>query len=463
MMLRPALLLLITLCAGSVSVRAELDPYGGWMDIKGKATGSFHIETIGGRPLLITPDGHGFVALGVNHFSAIKDHGEGEPDLFTTKYGGDWSRFAAEVLRQLDDWGLNTVDDSVKPLSEARPYLAAQTFARTAKYFGKPGETNACEFPDVFDPAVQARMEREAEQFCREHRDNKNLIAYYWTDTPTWDLHKTRTFRRTDWVSEIRALPAGSPGRKHYAAFLRERYEGDIARLNRAYELDAASFDAIEAADLRQLDLTRYEIERDDQDFLGLIASTYYGILGPAMRRHDPNHLVFGEKYLLGDLPPQVLAAAAPHLDAIAIQPGDGYLPIYTPGDVFPAAEIESLHRATGKPIFICDHQISFGTPRYPKSIWPYHQRADEADAAAATERFLREAFARPYILGYMRCQYIDRFSARRGASKLGLLRDDGSPYTELVDATRRANAAAKELVRKSALRGTSSKDGDLK
>ena len=39
----------------------ELDRYGGWMDVKGEATGSFHIETIQGRDILITPDGHGFV------------------------------------------------------------------------------------------------------------------------------------------------------------------------------------------------------------------------------------------------------------------------------------------------------------------------------------------------------------------------------------------------------------------
>jgi len=123
-----------------------------------------------------------------------------------------------------------------------------------------------------------------------------------------------------------------------------------------------------------------------------------------------------------------------------------------SPGDTYPAEEIESLHKLTGKPIFICDHQISFATERYPKAIWPYHQRANEADAAAATERFLREAFAQPYILGYMRCQYIDRFSTRRNAIKLGLLRDDGSPYSQLIDATRRGNQAVKETVRRAVL-----------
>jgi len=444
-----AALFIVILTHGARS--EELDAYGGWADIQGEATDAFHIEIVNGRHLLVTPDGHGFVALGVNHLGAVKSNGHDERDLFNQRYQDDWDKFAEEVLRQYKTWGFNTVDDTVKPLREARPYLAARNFVRTAKYYGKPGEKNLYEFPDVFDPAVKTQLERDVELFCKQHRDNKNLIAYYWTDTPTWDIHKTRRFRGTDWVSEIRRLPSRSPGRRRYTEFLRDRYEDDISRFRRAYDSRIESFDDLQKTDLGSLDLARYEIERDDQAFLGLIAETYYGIVGPAMRRHDPRHMVFGEKYLLGDMPPQVVRVAAPHLDAIAIQPGDGYIPIYTPGDTYPAEQIESLYKLTGKPIFICDHQISFATERYPKAIWPYHQRASEADAAAATERFLREAFARPYILGYMRCQYIDRFSTRRDAIKLGLLRDDGSPYAQLIDATRRGNQAVKEIVRKAA------------
>ena len=427
----------------------ELDRYGGWMDVKGEATGSFHIETIQGRDILITPDGHGFVALGINHINALESPGTNEADLFKSRYGGDWKRAAQDIKRQFKDWGFNSVGKGVGLLERELPYLAASSLVRTAKYYTEPGGKNPYKFPDVFDPAVKARLEGDVETFCKQHRDNPMLIAYYWTDTPTWDIHKTRVFRGTDWVSEIRTLPGQAPGKQRYLRFLRERYVDNIQRFNRAYALQMKSFDELADADLDQLDLKRYDIEQDDQVFLGLIATTYYGIVGTATRKHDPKHMVFGEKYLLGDQPVQVTSAAAPYLDALAVQPGDGYIPIYTPGDIYPAREIEALHRLVLKPIFICDHQISFATERYPKAIWPYHQRDNEADAAAATEQFLKEAFAQPYILGYMRCQYIDRFTERRNAIKLGLLRDDGSPYDKLVDASTRANATVKEMVRK--------------
>ena len=433
----------------------ELDQYGGWTDVKGQATGWFHIERLNGRDLLVTPDGHGFLPLGVNHLGAIRKAGKNEPDLLAERYSGNLDEFADEIARQYAKWGLNTVDDTVAPLMRRFPYLASRNFVKTAKYYTGPDGENPHDFPDVFDPAFADRIEQEAAAFCRKHRDNKNLIAYYWTDTPTWDLHKTRRFRQTDWVSEIRRLSTDSPGWQVYVSFLRKQYDNDIARFNRAYDLKVDGFDALTPDDVSSLDLTRYEIARDDGTFLGLIARTYYGIIGPAFRKYDPNHLVFGEKYLLGDLPLPVLAAATPHLDAIAIQPGDGYIPIYTPGDVYPEEEITPIVKASGKPVFICDHQVSFATERYPKSIWPYHQRPNEAEAAQATERFLLDAFSRPYLLGYMRCQYIDRYDERRGASKLGLVRDNGIPHADLVAATRRGGEAARRIVRDAVLQNS--------
>lgn len=135
---------------------------------------------------------------------------------------------------------------------------------------------------------------------------------------------------------------------------------------------------------------------------------------------------------------------AADHVDAIALQPGDGYIPIHTPADSHPAEEMEALHKLTGKPIIICDHQVSFATPRYLNSIRPYYQRANESEAAAATAQFIHGAMACDFIPGYVRRPYIDRYSQPRNANKLGLIRDDGSPSEIPVDAYRRANQVAR-------------------
>ena len=44
------------------------DQYGGLTKIRTKATGCYRVERIGGRWWLITPDGNGFISIGMNHF-----------------------------------------------------------------------------------------------------------------------------------------------------------------------------------------------------------------------------------------------------------------------------------------------------------------------------------------------------------------------------------------------------------
>ena len=425
-----------------------LDSYGGFKEITVEATGWFRVEKIRGRHVLVTPEGHPFVALGINHVASVDD---GKADgVFQKKYGGSWAQFGAELRRQMKEWGHNAVDEDLPP--EARkgmPYLASQMVARTSKYLSDPGGNNPYHFPDVFDPAIRGDLEQQVVNFCREHRENRYLIGYNWTDTPMWDLRKTRQFRGTDWVSEIRKLRSDAPGRRSYLEFVRKQYP-DIAAFNRAYGLTLNSLDDLNGFDFGLLDLKRYEVFRDDEAFLGLIAQTYYKFVGEAARRTDPNHLIFGEKYLMGDHPDVVLEAGLPYIDVLAAQPGDGYIPIYVPGDVFPKAEMEELYEQTGKPIFICDHQISFATHDYPVATWPYHQHPNERSAAEATYRFLTEAFERPYLIGYMRCQYLNHYSQRRAGMKQGYFREDGSPYELLLRKAVRANHEVRESVRSS-------------
>lgn len=125
-------------------------------------------------------------------------------------------RLQCERWQNYENWGMNTVDNTVALLRESRPYFAATNFAKTAKYYGNRGQANLYEFPDVFGGGLIRLMEQAVAEFCSNHAHNKNLIAYYWTDTPTWDLHKTRRFRDTDWVSQIRRLPAEAPGRSDF-------------------------------------------------------------------------------------------------------------------------------------------------------------------------------------------------------------------------------------------------------
>jgi hypothetical protein len=242
-------------------------------------------------------------------------------------------------------------------------------------------------YPDFFDPEWQGHARERIREMVEAERGNPNLIGYYWTDTPLWHLEKARRERGTDWVSSIRQLPDTSPGNKRYQQFLSESGS-----------------------------------ESGDEAFLQIIARQFYKVLGEETRRLDPRGIIFGERYNFNDCGEVVIKEALPWIDAIAFQPG---------GALFDGKLLDHLHVISGKPILLCDHQISFPTPRFPKTMW--QQLPTQEAVGKAHARYLEEAFAKPYILGYHRCQFIDRYIPSQGILKQGLLREDGSPYEELV------------------------------
>jgi hypothetical protein len=59
------------------------------------------------------------------------------------------------------------------------------------------------------------------------------------------------------------------------------------------------------------------------------IADAYYRVAAEAIRRHDPDHLILGDRYgMRAGVPDQVLDAAAPHVGVLSVQlfprPGTG-------------------------------------------------------------------------------------------------------------------------------------------
>jgi len=81
---------------------------------------------------------------------------------------------------------------------------------------------------------------------------------------------------------------------------------------------------------------------------------------------------VFGDRYLLDDLPTEVLEEAIPWIDVVAVQPS---------GARFERDAFERIYRIARKPILISDHAWS----------------------SRAYDDYLAEAFERSYIVGYHR------------------------------------------------------------
>jgi len=139
-----------------------------------------------------------------------------------------------------------------------------------------------------------------------------------------------------------------------------------------------------------------------------------------------------------------VLKAAAKYVDVISIQPG----PEKGPGPGTGKAErkfntegFENLFLTTGKPIIICDHTVSFYTKEYPVTLW--HQFASQQLAGDAQTNYIMQAAKTPYIVGYLKCQYLNVYDPRRGLLKQGLLSENGKMHQPYADLIKQANAEA--------------------
>ncbi len=432
--LLPVLLSCMLVCLDGLRAADYFSP----APIRFQATGFFRLATTQGRDHLVTPDGRAYVALGVNHIGALQ---QDTPGSVTVRGNPAWETYWDQTLRaRFADWNFTTLGYGAPTALRAKaPWFGTITVARIEKHRSEPKPTSrdGYEFPDVFDPAWEAAIQEDFAREVAPWRDDPLLVGWFWTDTPTWDVLRTRALRGTDWVSAMRALPAGRPGREAYAAFLAARYANRLADLNSFYGLSFGSLATLRDADLRHVAVGRHVVQEDDQAFLGVIARRYYEVTGKAQRQADPNHLVFGDRYLAGDHPEKVLQAVKPWIDAVAVQPGDRYSPLYPPSTEFPDAEIEALHTVTGRPVLICDHAISFPTAAHPLTI--FEQMPDEVSAAKATRSFLAAAFAKPWMLGYLRCQYIDRPAGFGRGLRQGLLQGDGTPRERIVGVYREA------------------------
>ncbi|OUX37893.1 MAG: hypothetical protein CBE26_02270 [Kiritimatiellaceae bacterium TMED266] len=346
---------------------------------------TFRLAELNGRSCLVQADGSPFFSLGINHIQNLTQREDVIDPVNACK----------QVFENLITWGFNTAGyGSPEPLTNLMPYFAPIYLTKNANYHSD----KEFMYPDVFDPAVQERFREIIRYEIGKHDGNPNLIGYYWTDTPQWNLERARKTRETDWVSALRSLPDHAPGKKRYEAF-------------------------------------RKESGATDDAFLRLIARELYRVVGEETRRLAPETLVFGERYLANDHPACVIEEALPYIDVLSIQPG---------GAVFPADYFDQLFETYQLPIIICDHQCSFPTAAYAKTMW--QQMASEDAAGMAYSAYLDEAVRKPYILGYQRCQYIDVYEEHLGVLKQGMLQGNQAPYRTLVEYVSNANQRVMKL-----------------
>ena len=399
----------------------------------------FSVAEQDGRWWVIRPDGEPMVILSANH-----SHQLAFPQVvqrFSKHHGEDWpDRLPHKLAEDLASWGFNATAGGTATYE--LPFIVKSEVLATSFW-----QTTGFAYVDLFDEAVKEDI-REKMRELAEPRDHPNLIGYALTDCPRWDIDISRRLHNKDWISFFRSLPADTAGKKRYVQFLKERYKDRLDWLNHTYRQQAMSFEDLLKSNFEGLRVYEPDVRRDDEDFLGIIARTYYQLTCGTLREIDPDRLLFGDKYKLGDHPEVVLREAAKWIDIISVQHGNGVggQPRTLPEREFEEKyfydqHYEELHAITGKPIWISDHQIAHPHPDFDGTQWVTAYSAEEA--LQLTRHFMEAAFAKPYLIGYGRCQTIDWPKPQPDGEtwvKRGLYSISGEPFSKYNEGIRSLN-----------------------
>ena len=403
----------------------------------------FHLTEDGGVWTLRTPAGEPFLMRGVNHYG----DGSGMPWDLTEEYGTR-EAWRTSLPGRLRDWGFNYLPPSVgptaiNPKTVDGPGSGAKLVTRTPEwppehfaaldmpftymlayprqYMSGPG------LPDVFGEEFAAGVEEVCARVCGTLKNEPDLIGYHLSHNPPWH---PRTGSFDTWIDDITG--PGTAGRRAWVRLMRRIY-GTIDRWRAVYGVPIDSFDDIETLDrpLQGYINTREHL-RDREAFMARICEKWYSTYHAAVRRHDPHHLILGDRNTLHlqPLPAWAVRTMRPYIDVLSVN-------VMGPKPV----QLELLEQVTRHwdgPILIADGGagVYHGEPR--KSGWAARDLAEyEAVYAGQVELSVDH----PQVIGFAWCGFYETPAPSNRGGIVDVA--TGEPIPGRIDVVKRWNEVA--------------------
>lgn len=328
-----------------------LDEYGGLLSIKSEETGFFRLEKFRGRWWFITPKGHPFLSIGVNHADYKEDDSDGFV-RFVVRYlrdwgfntigwsqelvGGRWAD-AKSILRHSPEWSYHQFQTAGLPYVYNFQFSEIESFNRNPKY------------PDVFSEEFAEWVDYLARSICVDMSDESLLLGY--ADVP------------------VPAIAANRPG---------SWAEG--------------------------LDLEKVE----DRAKLEKIIRQYFKVTIEAIRRYDRNHLIFGPRFdRPSGTPDWIIEIAGEYFDVLLCNR-------FITSEIV-EKDLAQWHNLSGRPILISDQAYLASTellkvgPKAPSYVPNQRARGE------AYQRFAEQAIKLPYIVGVHWCGFLENRVRKSG------------------------------------------------
>ena len=178
--------------------------------------------------------------------------------------------------------------------------------------------------------------------------------------------------------------------------------------------------------------------------FMPIIAEQWYSLHARLIRKHDPNHLILGDKNMVMWHYDFMLPSVKRHVDVVCVQ-------AYGPWDKDKKLT-DMIYEATGKPIFNGDGCFGLAGPNQQEwGVKGFHTGAESLeDVARMYEEMLRGMMRAPYYIGWHHCGYMEQWDeAERGdapRNENGFLDPLERHRTQWTDALKDVNHIAAQL-----------------
>ncbi len=454
------------------------DPYGG-LPGSGKRfglkkTGYFHVGQIAkpgatgaGAPasgsrsadVLVTPDGNAFFQLGVCGISPCDDYTtvrgresiyqwlpssqmeflsarrEGDNGIVSfylantiRKYGRpyDLDIYFGRWIDRLRAWGFNSAGAfNVLPRVTSEKRFPYATFVPApAPQLGNLGAVW-----DPFAPGLAAKFDAAYAQSVAPRANDPLLIGYFISNEPLLE----------DVPKVVPALRASQcPSKARLIALLEKKY-ATIAAFNTAWN---SRFDSFAAAAEQPLTVTTRRAADDMTEFLRLFLETRYALVNTALRKHDPNHLLIGDRWMPGTANSEVLVTtAAKYLDVVSIN-------YYTYG--IDKGFLDRIHDWAKKPLLFSEFYYAVAD----QGLQGGSKVNSQGQRGLAYRNYVEQSAATGYVVGIQWFIALDQactgrfFEGFNGeAANTGLVNVADRPYKDFLAEVMKTNYTVYDVV----------------
>lgn len=453
--LLPSAVLALVLASGASPTGADGSPavlseYGGWPQIRSKATGFFRVQEFNRKWWVIDPAGNGFLAIGTDHVNYTVHFCEAlgyapYSKNVKAKFNDNEGAWAASAVERLKNWGFNLLGANNSPSTRGRGMAYTEFLGMGMEFAAKDGlvkRTGWTGFPNVFNPDFEKSCEEIAAAKCAPLKSDPWLFGYFIDNELEWF---GKSGSPVGLAEEAIKRPAGDSAKKAFIEILKAKYESPD-KLNDAWSLNISSWDDLDKS--TDWNRSSKQAAADKREFVRLAAEKYFAITAAAIRKADPNHMILGCRF--AGVAPDVVDIAGKYCDIVSLN-RYGQVNLEKEEAVGLADDLAKWYGEAGRPIMITEWSFPALDTPLPSKHGAGQRVATQKDRALAYEVYQKKLFSLPFVVGSNYFMWVDEPAL--GISKsfpedsnYGLVDVDDNPYPDLTRTASRVNRLAYEI-----------------